>query len=69
MTLDFGEYRYNAEYEGMVKNDTFSHEREQTIYIHFDKARFKITGQFLQLMVGIVAVTLAVYGISKVRKF
>lgn len=66
MNLDYGEYRYNAEYEGMLKNGTFLHADYQVIDVTFEKARFE-GSQVSKLVMALVVVCVAVAVILKIR--
>ena len=67
MSLDFGEYRYVAEYEGMSKNDTFLHIEPETILIEFPKKPFTFKTNVWKLLIGVVVIAVAVLAINKIR--
>jgi len=66
MDLDYGEYRWNAEYEGKLQNGTFLHADYQVIDVSFDKPKFE-SSQVLKLVLALVVVCGAVMVILKVK--
>jgi len=72
--LEYGEYQYDAEYEGVMLSGTFWHFEQQIIEINFGeeigvKPRLPIRTAFISVVVAVVVVMAAVLAINKVRKF
>jgi len=69
MSLAYGEYRYDAQYQGMTENGTFLHNGAYLlIEIQFGKARLPLSPNLTKLLIGISIVAAAVYVIFKIKK-
>lgn len=65
--LGFGEYRYEAEFEGMTKQGSFLHYGYQEIPVNFEKVRFKIRFDLFKIIALMVIGLIAIYAIGKIK--